>query len=1580
MTTKITLNNIADTALATLTGPKITTIVYPGDDTATDTAGGATINLTGAGFQSGCSVLVSGTASSVVTFISSTQISFIAPALSAGTYVIYVINPDGGTAISIPGISYSGTPNWTTTAGSLGTAYETGAISSTLTATGDAPITYTLASGTLPTGSSLSSDGTLSGTAVATASATTYTFTVSANDAQNQTTNRAFSLTINPDVVTWSSPADSTTYTVATNTAISNVALSATSAAGGSITYTADTLPTGLSITGANIAGTPTVSANTSTILTATSTATRAATRTINWVVSVASDTFFKYTTMLLQGASTTFVDDASTNNFGVTIAGDTKPNSFNPYTPGYYSVFMNGGSSGDLLSFPNSFTAYNLSGGTWTVEMWMYPTMSTFSDGDCRMLMAGANGNNTAWQLYINSNRLIGWNLPAGGIVGLATANSAFSFNTWTHVAVVCQAGSARIYVNGVSAAGPTNVTLPTSATVGFKIGFDNVGTVSTQFAGFITNVRINTTTAIYTAAFTPSTIPLTAVSGTSLLTCQSNRYLDTSTNALSVTVAGSPRINSFDPFVPNTDYSSYGSAYFDGTDDRVQLPSSANFVLVPTTPWTMEAWIYPTTNYTPVFWQNGGAQGILITHTDRGRCLFGGTTGSGSGDGVIGGNSRVCPANAWSHVAITCDGNHNFYISVNGLRGTAVNRSGENIAYTRITLGYIGAQPDLTSFFIGYISNARVVNGTEIYTGNFTPPTAPLTAVGNTQLLTLQNNQSVNNHTFLDNSSNNFLVTRNGNATQGTFSPYGGNWSTFIPSAGTTYITAGSSTSLALGAGNFTIECWLYLNSLGTYTTIFDWRTNGDALLGIPVLTDYNNNGTLTFAVGAQPSFTLVVTSSSTMPINSWFHLALVRSGSTVTMYFNGTSVGSGTSSANIGIQTFNIGNPQAANYNAPMYISNVRLVKGTAVYTSNFTPSTTPLTAIANTQLLTCQSSMLLDDSPNRFSVSKVATISVQRFSPFNPSIVTPTSYSGYFDGTGDYLTHTNIVLGSTFTIECWIYKTNTSSTFAIILGNGDASWFSVAESGLIFSVGGTTFAYTGTFLLNTWNHIALVNNAGTLSTFINGIKSVTTYTGMTGGWTQSYIGQFGSQTGYPFIGYISNVRVISGTAVYTSNFTPSTTPLTAITNTQLLTCQSTRFIDNSTNNYTITAFGNSQPTQQNPFGFTSATTNGYTVSTIGGSGYFDGTGDFLSGSISTMGVGLFTAEAWVYVTNRSVARCVFTTRSGNTSDGFQVIVDSGGEVRVGFTGSNFISSAVNSVIVDQWYHIAVTRNSANAMTLWINGISSGASTRSENFSSTVFRVGITAENLNPMLGYISDFRIVNGQPLYTSNFVPPTAPLTPIQNSTLLLNMTSAGIYDAAMMTTMETVGDAKLSTAVSKFGGSSMSFDGTGDYLKAPFNPAYSLPGDFTVETWIYLTSAAGTGNQTIASFGYNNSTGAGPWGFYLNGNGPYTLYFNSTPGNKASTTTVAIPINTWTHVTYCRTGSTGRFFVNGTIVGTAIADAFTYSGTTESLFVGIMSDASSAPLYGYLDDLRITKGVARYTSNFTPPTTEFKTF
>ena len=159
------LGNVTVTG-ATIVTPKVSTIDYPGDDTAADPAGGQTITLTGSGFLVGASVLINGSAVGVVSVVSSTTITFTSPANSAGSYVLYVINTDGGTAIAIPGIQYSGVPTWTTAAGSLGNVYETASFNQTVTATGDAPITYSLFSGSIPPGATFNSNGTITGTSI----------------------------------------------------------------------------------------------------------------------------------------------------------------------------------------------------------------------------------------------------------------------------------------------------------------------------------------------------------------------------------------------------------------------------------------------------------------------------------------------------------------------------------------------------------------------------------------------------------------------------------------------------------------------------------------------------------------------------------------------------------------------------------------------------------------------------------------------------------------------------------------------------------------------------------------------------------------------------------------------------------------------------------------------------------------------------------------------------------------------------------------------------------------------------------------------------------------------------------------------------------------------------------------------------------------------------------------------------------------------------------------------------------------------------------------------------------------------
>ena len=270
--------------------PAIFSVAYVGDDTATSTDGGQTVTINGKNFNSGCYVYLDTSIVTPVTYVSSSQVTFSAPAKSAGTYDLYVYNPDGGTAFYIPGVSYSGTPSWSTASGSIGTSYETVELSSNVTvlsASSDSTIRYRLSSGTLPSGSTLNANtGAITGISGSVSGVTTYSFSIEAYDGENQGVIRPFSITINPDSVTWSSPADGTTITSYEYGSISQ-SLNASSAIGRSVAYAANTLPTGVTLSGNTVSGTPTVTGTTNALITATApNSNKTATRNINFQIN----------------------------------------------------------------------------------------------------------------------------------------------------------------------------------------------------------------------------------------------------------------------------------------------------------------------------------------------------------------------------------------------------------------------------------------------------------------------------------------------------------------------------------------------------------------------------------------------------------------------------------------------------------------------------------------------------------------------------------------------------------------------------------------------------------------------------------------------------------------------------------------------------------------------------------------------------------------------------------------------------------------------------------------------------------------------------------------------------------------------------------------------------------------------------------------------------------------------------------------------------------------------------------------------------------------------------------------------
>jgi len=188
-------------------------------------------------------------------------------------------------------------------------------------------------------------------------------------------------------------------------------------------------------------------------------------------------------------------------------------------------------------------------------------------------------------------------------------------------------------------------------------------------------------------------------------------------------------------------------------------------------------------------------------------------------------------------------------------------------------------------------------------------------------------------------------------------------------------------------------------------------------------------------------------------------------------------------------------------------------------------------------------------------------------------------------------------------------------------------------------------------------------------------------------------------------------------------------------------------------------------------------------------------------------------------------------------------------------------------------------------------------------------------------------------------------------------------------------TVTAVGNAQISTAQSAFtGGSSIAFDGAGDYLQSPTNAEFVLgTGDFTLEAWIYPLGFAGAPNfnnfAPIFDYRTANASQVNVLLTFL-GDSTLVLYVNG----ATRITGTAISTNQWTHVALCRSSGTTKMFVGGTQAGSNYTDANNYVASLFRVGSNINADAF---FNGYIDDLRITKGIARYTSNFTPPDAPF---
>jgi hypothetical protein len=220
-------------------------------------------------------------------------------------------------------------------------------------------------------------------------------------------------------------------------------------------------------------------------------------------------------------------------------------------------------------------------------------------------------------------------------------------------------------------------------------------------------------------------------------------------------------------------------------------------------------------------------------------------------------------------------------------------------------------------------------------------------------------------------------------------------------------------------------------------------------------------------------------------------------------------------------------------------------------------------------------------------------------------------------------------------------------------------------------------------------------------------------------------------------------------------------------------------------------------------------------------------------------------------------------------------------------------------------------------------------------------------------------------LTGTALYTSNFTPPTTPLTPIANTRLLLSGTNSGIYDSSMNTNFINIGGVTTRTDVKNYGSVSYYFNGSSYLYQTNSVNLQSGTGDFTLESWIYPTNVSGT--QAVIEVGRAVS-GATP-GFQIAIiSGVFYVYYGSTI--SSSITGSSASNGTWYHVAVSRASGSLRFFINGTQVGSTGTDNTNY--TQGYLWIGANPGGSSY-FTGYLQDVRFTKGYARTISISSTP-------